>query len=399
MKKYIIKKGGNYGIINESSWKQITNAGQQNCGIYLSDIHKDKIIKCNNSCYDTKEKLVEEINKQMHIFPTIYETKNERHVLMERFDGDITDLLFKVLPRKILDDMEAINPNLQNDIYLIFRGLMNHTMKNDDSFTYNIELLEKLKESKLTLQTYLNFFNFFKKELNKILPFIQNQILLLHIQLFKLGFSYGDHKFDNFAYKLSPTPIKHLGYNINKSKFFDKYISVYIIDWDSGLSKIYDTNNFNIGDYYGYDKNDPDAEININKEIKSLENITKITKDNNDIIKGYFSKARELIKNKNEICDKYKEFPGYNTLCKTLFEEDIYVEYNQTKNRIITDDLKYSINGQYSISGFSYPINKNIENLPQEIQNILKHEYKLEVPQINKFNTLTELEEYCKNNI
>jgi hypothetical protein len=60
-------------VLDISEWNEIENEGQENCGIYISDMYLQYILKCND-IDDTNQYLdilVNQINSNIHLFPKI----------------------------------------------------------------------------------------------------------------------------------------------------------------------------------------------------------------------------------------------------------------------------------------------------------------------------------------
>lgn len=281
-------------------WEKINTMGQNNCGIYLSDKHPKRILKCVTS--GTSGSTITEVNKLLsiknyHIFPdihNIYEKENgNSFVEMEKFDGDITDFLYKIIPKMILDELNVTDeikqdlwkayrckiPKTMDDdeslkvyldditIYLynnrdqiktFIRQFNNHDFSDNNDFIFNnikvnkyirpkmiieniiklIKINDNFKDSKISYNQYEYFMKRINEEIIKYLPKLRDQIIMLKICLLEINFKYIDNKLDNFAYVLSDNPIKHLDKNWKNNKIGDKYFYVYIIDWDSGLFEL-----------------------------------------------------------------------------------------------------------------------------------------------------------------
>ena len=80
-------------------WKKVSNMGRRNQGIYIFEQAKDRIIKAG-----TDGEIIHKINSEMLqrdgfiIFPiihNIYITPSLTFTEMQRFDGNVTELLFK----------------------------------------------------------------------------------------------------------------------------------------------------------------------------------------------------------------------------------------------------------------------------------------------------------------
>lgn len=146
-KKYQNLIGGTFGeVINiptlESvkdntflnNYREIPNSGQKNCGIFISDIYKDKLIKCGSYLHTIEPvlKLQQSHPKyyNLNIFPKLYQYykyQDKNYIEMERLDGDTTELLYEILPRKILDNM-PISKEEQDNIYDFYFLFVPNTM-------------------------------------------------------------------------------------------------------------------------------------------------------------------------------------------------------------------------------------------------------------------------------
>lgn len=133
-KYYILKNLIGGGDVDEflSGYNEIPNSGQQNCGIFVSDIEQNFIIKCEEGNHlERKEFIGAKKLQELNIFPkiesSIYDDENDKtYIKMERLDGDLTQLLYEVTPKQILDDMD-ISPEEKEDIYNFFQLMIPKT--------------------------------------------------------------------------------------------------------------------------------------------------------------------------------------------------------------------------------------------------------------------------------
>lgn len=312
-KKYLhlkrLQKGGSFIIETDNTnflegYNEINNSGQHNCGIYIS-LDNKKIIKCK--C-DPNEKLDFIIEKypDYKIFPKVfnyylYKKDDEKtfYCKMEKFEGDVTELLYELLPQQILNKMveeQIITENDKNNYYNIFfllipktigkkqlnvikitpldKYLYNHPEEislveeiakknyenqyirndnmiqkykdytiryiNDSSKTYHSlkEIVSLFKDIDFNYDKYEEFIRRYKKIFNEIITSIRKQIIRLEILLLIIGLEYSDFKLDNFAFTLSSNNYSHLGIIWNNNNFDNKYFFIHIIDPDSGLFKL-----------------------------------------------------------------------------------------------------------------------------------------------------------------
>jgi len=116
-----------------NDWKEISNVGQQNCGIFLNESHPDKIMKCEPGGISKTLKMASDLENilEHQVFPKIYEVYiregNNKYIVMERFGGDLTDFILHLLPRKILDKL-GYPEDVKADIIKIHELKMPATM-------------------------------------------------------------------------------------------------------------------------------------------------------------------------------------------------------------------------------------------------------------------------------
>ena len=78
-KKYLLLKNQIGGIDcndDNAEWREISNNGQNNCGIYISDKYKSLIMKCS-TIDEEKIEYVNEINNIYPFFPKISRVCNK----------------------------------------------------------------------------------------------------------------------------------------------------------------------------------------------------------------------------------------------------------------------------------------------------------------------------------
>ena len=323
----IIYKNNNSFLKN---YTKIINSGQQNCGIYLSN-DKKRIIKCD-SVYNKKLQItLDKINStypNYKIFPNIYniyEYNNNVYTEMEKFEGDLTQYLYEILPKNILLNMPNLIDAEKDFYYKLFNSCIPKTFNNNDEYSLDISDYDKLNELlmnpyfanyKVFIKKYEEFIKIYMEQFNNIFTTIQQQIYRLILLLINIGLNYIDYKLDNFAFNYSDTN-EHLGIQWSNNKLINgKYLNVSILDWDSGLRN-YDFNiilpKFNTfikyGQYY----------INLlkNNNLYDHENLLKLDTRLLDFLKKEY---------KLEI----KELNSMNTL-------DDFNKFTHIGNKVIVD--------------------------------------------------------------
>jgi hypothetical protein len=243
------------GEFNLEEWTKIPNSGQRNCGIFISELYPDRIVKCGGSDMYSKIQYVFDINGIMKLYPTIFDNKliNEQYyVTMQKLDGDITDIYFNVLPNHVLNNMiesHMINDIQKNDILKLFKGKMNYTMDNPNRIWINIsdiisdidkyqkefDIIKTITPT-ITIDIYDTFIAKLIETWDIYHPIITKEIIKLILLLLNLGYHDNDNKFDNYGYILSDIKLDDIrGGDV--PKIFDKYFYVYGLDFD-GLDKI-----------------------------------------------------------------------------------------------------------------------------------------------------------------
>jgi hypothetical protein len=386
----ILKGGMNIPIIetNDDSflndYTETMNYGQNNCGIYISN-DKKKLIKCD--LYKNSTDKLEKINltyPDYLIFPKIYNYylyNDSYFCLMDKFDGDLTQLMYEYLPSHVLDNMcndNLIDENQKKIFCDIFNDLIPKTYNKynkfnlswSDAFTplieylflnrnelnevdkiYNDDKIENKIYKGFTLDRWINYtinhfdnmvnyfinkqnFNFdkyhlfiksYNKEYNKIINQIVKQIFKLKLLLKNIGLEYTDNKLDNFAFNLHNDKITHLGVDWKNNKIGDKYFYISIIDWSSGL--------FNSDDDILNQFNSP-----INQYSKYGQyNLTSIygTKYwmNSPILVNYDKEKNSL----NLTPDQIKLLTTFYTLDLKNPINDTFLNYEQVENYILQD--------------------------------------------------------------
>lgn len=349
------------GVDFISGWKKIPNLGQQNCGIFINNNEPDKIMKCEDGKRDNLTK-INSINEQFQLFPKIYkqyytDVSDKTYTIMQKFDGDLTNYLMHFVPQEILKKPQFKSHAEQ--IYAIYDFMMPKTSKN----TIESSIPPVVENSDVTIELYDKFINELTNELNVILPEINKQIAMIELVLYNLGYEYVDDKFDNFGYILSDNVIEHLAV-WKANKFFNKYVYVYVIDWDSGL---FERNEYrtikNILDIYN---NKAITYFGVNGQY-SINNIGFVNK--------YYVKLDDLKQNIKQILSKeyklklnvpVKHLNSISAVCADLYRTEKF-KFNHNPNLVklfLTICLdNYTID---EISENSYQVhrdNKNKNNL------------------------------------
>ena len=318
-------------------WYEIPQSGQKNCGIFINNKKPDRIMKCerrSGSDYITENK-IDKLNKSTNyeIFPIIYSIttfKKSVYTEMERFDGDVTDLLLHMLPKEIIKTM-GFSEQIQDDILFIYETMIPRTEGRqielswfDESIFYfyknpnelqNLtdinknqygikkwirledvkeyidsfsKVVNKLGKSQVTLDQYKLFMNNLNDQLIIMIPEVTKQIFMLQYRLYELGYAYSDMKYDNFGFTLSDTQKEYLGVNFINNEFNGKYYYIHILDWGSGF--------FNSDDYTqtGLLKLFNSTELLGIHGQYSLKPINRKLLESFDFLNDYFSK--EIIK-------------------------------------------------------------------------------------------------------
>ena len=369
----IKQKGG--AICNLEEWVEITNNGQQNCGIFIHKTNPSIIMKCGASM----SKNIEKINSQASIFPKeiseCNDSKNRTYLIMERLDGDITSIYFNILPMIVLDKMQ-LDKNTIRDIKMIFDIKTNTTMKPIIPKDQQENILGTISSTNknITLKLYDTFIDKLKEEWIVYHNIISKEIVKVLLKLLELGFSYNDMKFDNFGYKLSDTII---GTDYRKGdvpKIYDKYFYVYILDPVSGLSILFNQEYDNFERYLEYNTN---YESGFSfQEIETTLNNFKKQQNLNELKTIYENYILES--NKNLKCNTYLSYfnDGFDLSAHGQY-------YLSNMNRIIRGEWNYII--------------KKYDDLPShysdEIKSILTKEYKCIFNKYD-FKTIEELLNY-----
>jgi len=135
-KKYML---GGVLEIKMEEWNKQSDKGQQNCGIFLSEKYPNYIMKCNTGKRNLEKiYLVNTINSKKHLFPRIIINNSigdNNYTVMERMDGDLTDLLFKVFPNMVLTKMIE-EKEISEEIAKLIVHILNLKISNK----YNINL-------------------------------------------------------------------------------------------------------------------------------------------------------------------------------------------------------------------------------------------------------------------
>lgn len=198
----------NINPLDSSNWIPISvNKGQQNCGIYIHKTDPTRLLKCEYSSGVPPSFIFSQyINSKLgkNIFPkiyTIYNKDNNSFIEMERLDGDLSDILFKIVPKKVAIKMKRegiIDDSQVDNLLFIFNKkvpITNHyknmIIRKDDINRFNF--------SSSTYKLFLDRFKLaFVTELNESFT---PKIHSLLDDLNSIGWDYDDTKFDNYGFK------------------------------------------------------------------------------------------------------------------------------------------------------------------------------------------------------
>ena len=265
-------------------WTIIENFGQHNCGLFISEKFKDKILLCRDGISKIDEYI--DVMKKYKIMPILYSINHigdNYYFMSEKLDGDITSIFYNTIPERISNLSEFVQhkdillklfkfKKNVDGVYLIRDSLFNYFLTNPDKLTeyeqkYNehlqlypnksyweipafmfdhltiniaqdepatsvanyrskIKLINDIKllydTDPITFQLFDNFSKMVKNSICGLLPNIIKEITKIRYNLIKIGYDYDDTKFDNYGYKLE------------NSKY-----NYFIIDFESGLRKIF----------------------------------------------------------------------------------------------------------------------------------------------------------------
>jgi len=237
-----------------SEWKKVSIHGKQNCGIYISDVYPDRILKCTQESRFKTMTNTHNIGRRLdlkgvHIIPYTYNIYAKKHdniyVEMERMTGSVKQLIYDRIPKMVLDGMD-VDDHIKSDIWFIYTRMSpffkdNHVTKN----------LKKLKKATyLTYNIYESFMNRTMDSINDIIPTLRRQIIMTRVHIYLEGYKRTDNHLNNYAYTLSDSNDKHMNINWNHNKLInDKFLKVYMIDFDS-LSEKDESTTYNIVEKY-----------------------------------------------------------------------------------------------------------------------------------------------------
>jgi hypothetical protein len=365
-----IQSGGN--LCNLSDWTEISNNGQNNCGIFIHKTNPEILMKCGSTIIP----YVNRINQHTHTFPIQHEEctiDGKKYLIMERFDNDITHIYFNLLPKIVLENMN-LSKNTTEDMKMIFdikTPSLNPIIPKDAQI--NILATISATNKEITLELYDMFINNLIKEWKVYHIIIMKEIIKKLLKLIDIGFEYGDMKFDNFGYKL----LDDFLYSIHEidpkyvQKLFGKYFYVYILDPESGLFPIVDENE-NLETFLRNNKNYGVTYEEIDKTIIELKNVKK-----------YYI-----------ISDLYHEYISQKN------KEPIMLKLL----RFFNDGFDLSVHGQYSLSNMNEKIENSMSFYSDEVKKILNKQYRCEFDtyQITDIKELNDFIykypcEQCKN--
>jgi hypothetical protein len=307
-KKFKVLQMDNDNFLN--NYRKIPNSGQQNCGIYLSD-DDTKIIKCENHelSVEIQEHLYQIIKSYPNykIFPQIYniynfqrERERETYTEMEKFQGDLTQFLYEILPKKVLSKMTNLTEDDRDFYYRLFNLSIPNKISGNNLYRISDEKHNEMliylyyypaevdtvvniiaerkrnnnnedylyKDIKVNMTTdyirelellnntirffknpiflddnfirkYEDFIKKYETDYNSLLLTIEQQVYRIILLLNNIGLTFRDYKLDNFAFTYGNTN-NHLGIKWSNNYLGDNlYLNISLLDWGSGLS-IYD---------------------------------------------------------------------------------------------------------------------------------------------------------------
>jgi len=285
----IVRQNGGEPTVERllEGYKEIPNSGQQNCGIFVSDepLEKGYIIKCERGDHRNDEKLKDAIainrifqDKGMLLFPRIPDkpvydpTNNKTYIKMEKFDGDVTQLLYEHLAKLSIKKLN-VDDATADALYAVYRYKMPSTVLRNEK-----QLMDNLMQTSantLKFETYDAFMKQFEEDLRKMLHEVGKQMYIILMKMIEVGYIYEDNKFDNYGFTLSDKNEKHLGVTWENNKIGDKYFFIRLLDWGSGLFKI-------------EKKEKQEKEYNVVKQYNSnFQNFSKYGQYNSNTISNY----------------------------------------------------------------------------------------------------------------
>jgi len=105
--KYIYSKL-KYNSLKGGRYIQQSNYGQQNCGIFIGyEEHAERLIKCTLPYHEIINIVRENPQIFSNVFPHIYnyyELGSKWYLEMDKLDGDLTNLIFKVFKKESIDE-------------------------------------------------------------------------------------------------------------------------------------------------------------------------------------------------------------------------------------------------------------------------------------------------------
>jgi hypothetical protein len=117
-------------FIATDKWYPIKNLGTQNCGIYLSNKHSDKLMKCYPPTVISDEygesilDIILDINRETKLFPDIYNAykyNGNYYTVMQKLNGDLLSLFYELIPKIVIDNMNRIDIATKKAMFEIFR--------------------------------------------------------------------------------------------------------------------------------------------------------------------------------------------------------------------------------------------------------------------------------------
>lgn len=201
-------------IFGSMGWTTVENNGRNNSGIQVDPEHPYALKKYVLSDSDIEIwNRVYIINKDSPgIFPVVVINKDEKSVVMEKFDGDLSEYIYVKSAEKIAKDF----PNSE-DLLLIYKEKLDHAngkwLELGENWMLNEDKRLRVKQfdkavNNVGLEGFLQFYIKVKSEILLRLDEAYEKIIILQRKLNKIGYKFTSAKYDNFAYRIRDNSLK-----------------------------------------------------------------------------------------------------------------------------------------------------------------------------------------------
>ena len=160
------------------------------------------------------------------------------------FNHEIFNLYIQYLQENPKSINKITEITIKGKIYEMQNYDIKETQKKYETQKKIIEIIKKIKN--LSFELYNSFMIELIEMLNNYYEIIMKEIIKIKFKLYELNYKYKDNKFDNYGYILSNEPKINDYRTSNVPKIFDQYFYIYILDPDSGLYKIEDSNDLEV---------------------------------------------------------------------------------------------------------------------------------------------------------